>query len=150
MADDEIEITEQEQALEPISSGYSDDEVSHLYELGRFMLENGELRRAESVFLGLNKAAPDFASAWLGMSYVHIHDKNWDEAIHCARQALRIQPDSNVAMLYLVACLLTTGDFNSAGTYLGEVGERIEVGQVKNSAVIRFYRAQLARFQMMV
>ena len=147
MAEDNLQNANDQKALEPVSSGYSKDEISHLYELGRFTLENGELRRAESVFLGLNHVAPDFAPAWLGMAYIHIHDKNWDEAIHCSRQALRIQPDSNEAMLYLVACLLTTGDYNSAGTYLGEVGERIEIGQVSNSAVIRFFRAQLARFQ---
>lgn len=130
-----------------VRRGYAEEEISSIYELGRLCLENGSLRQAETILLGLTEVAPDYAPAWLGMSYIHIQNRNFDGAIFAARQALRIDPNFTEAMLYLVACLLTTGDFNAAGTYLGEVSDKIEGGLVDDSNVIRFFRAQLARYQ---
>lgn len=132
---------------EVLKRGYSDEEVQHLYELGRLCLENGDLRRAEAILTGLTHIAPEFAPAWLGVSYIHIQNKNQDGALQAAHQALRVEPESVEAMLFLISCLLTHGDFNSAGTYLGEVGERVESGGVGNPNVVRFYRGQLARYQ---
>ncbi len=130
-----------------VRRGYSDDELSHIYELGRFSLENGDTRRAETIMVGLNEVAPEFAPAWLGMCCIHTFNKNYDGALHAARQALRADSESVEAMLYLVCCLLSTNDFNSAGSYLGEVGERIEAGAVDNPNILRFYKAQLARYE---
>jgi tetratricopeptide (TPR) repeat protein len=127
--------------------GYSEDEVAHIYELGRFHLENGDTRRAEAIMTGLNEVAPNFAPAWLGTSYLNILNRSYDTALAAARSALRINPEMPEALLYLVACLLTTGDVQSAGTYLGEIGERIESGAIDRPDLIRFYRGQLARFQ---
>ncbi|MFM1846723.1 MAG: Tetratricopeptide repeat [Pseudomonadota bacterium] len=132
---------------EVLRRGYSDEELGHLYELGRFFLENGDIRRAEVIITGVTEVAPEFAPAWLAMAYIHIHNKNMDGAIFAARQALRVDPHFVEAILYLATCLLTTGDLNSAGTYLGEVGEMIEGGTVEDANVVRFYKAQLARFQ---
>jgi len=132
---------------EVLKRGYSDDEILHIYELGRLCLENGDVRRAEAVLGGLTHIAPDFAPAWLGMSYIHIQSRNYDAALQAARQAHRLEADSGEAMLFMISCLLTHGDYNSAGTYLGEVGERIDSGLVDHPNVIRFYRAQLARYQ---
>jgi hypothetical protein len=50
-------------------------------------------------------------------------------------------------MLYIVALGMTIGDVATAGTYLGEVGEGIEQGKVRNQNVTRFYKMQLARYQ---
>ena len=58
-----------------------------------------------------------------------------------------MNPDFTEAMLFLATCLLTNGDYNAAGTYLGEVGEKIESGMVDSPTVIRFFKGQLARFQ---
>lgn len=132
---------------EILKRGYSDDEIAHIYELGRAYLENGQMRQAENIMAGLTEVAPEFAPGWLGMCYIHIQKKNFDSALQAARQALRMELDLSEAVLFLIACLLTTGDYNSAGTYLGEIGEKIESGAVENPDVVRFYRAQLARYQ---
>jgi len=132
---------------EVLKRGYSDEEVAHLYELGRFFLENGDLRRGENVLVGLTEVAPDFAPAWLGVSYLHIQSGDFDAAIYAARQALRVEPNFAEAILFLASCLLTSGDVNTAGTYLGEVGEMIDSGAVEDPNVVRFYRAQLGRYE---
>lgn len=132
---------------EVLKRGYSDEEIAHLYELGRFFLENGDLRRAEVLLSGITEVAPDFGPGWLGMAYIQLQSKNIDGAVFSARQALRVEPEMVEALLYLATCLLTTGDLNAAGTYLGEVGEMIDSGTVDDANVIRFYKAQLARFQ---
>ena len=127
--------------------GYSDEELTHLYELGRFSLENGDIRRAEAILIGVSEIAPSFVPAWLGLCAIHHHNQKYDAALSSARQAIKGDPDSIEAMLYLICSLLTTGDFNSAGSYLGEVGERIEAGRGDNPYLLRFYKAQLARYQ---
>jgi tetratricopeptide (TPR) repeat protein len=132
---------------EAVKGGYSDEEIAHIYELGRLYLENGCLLQAEVIMHGLNEVCPDFAAAWLATSYISIQNKDHDNAIFAAKQALRINPEFTEATLYLVACLMTTGDYNSAGTYLGEVGEKIDSGGVDNPNVTRFFKAQLARYQ---
>lgn len=132
---------------EVVKRGYSDEEVAHLYELARFSLENGHTRRAESITVGLVEVAPEFGPAWLALSFIHIQNASYDAAISAAKQALKIDPQSLAGMLFLVTCYLNTGDFNSAGTLLGEVGERIDSGAAGDPSVVRFYRAQLARFQ---
>jgi len=137
---------EEKRPSEVLKRGYSDHEIAHIYELGRLFLENGDLRKAEAVLHGITEIAPEFASGWLGMAYVHIQNKSNDEAVYAARQALRIDPDFTEAMLFLISCLLTAGDYNSAGTYLGEVGEKIESGAVDHPNIIRFYGAQMARY----
>lgn len=130
-----------------IKRAYSDDEIAHIYELGRLFLENGSVKQAETIMTGLTEVVPDFAPAWLGLCYIHIQDKNNDAAIYAARQACRVDPELTEAMLFLSSCLLTSGDYNSAGTYLGEVGDKIDSGAVDNPNIIRFFKAQLARYQ---
>lgn len=135
------------QPSEVLKRGYSDEEISAIYELGRLSLENGDLRRAEAIMSGLTEVAPDFACAWLGMAYLHIQNQDFEAALTATRQALRVDPNFVEATLFLVTCLLTTGDVNSAGTYLGELGEMIESGAIEDPLMIRFYRTQLARYQ---
>jgi len=142
-----MDLPQRRSPSEILKRGYTDEELGHLYELGRFFLESGDLRRAEVVLTGVTEVAPEFAPAWLGVAYINIQNKNMDGAIFSARQALRVEPGLVEAILYLATCLLTTGDLNAAGTYLGEVGEMIESGGVDDANVIRFYKAQLARFQ---
>jgi len=132
---------------EVLKRGYSDDELAHIYALGRFCLENGDLRRAEGIMFGINEVAPDFAPAWLGACVIHILNKNQEGALTAARQALRADSGSVEAMLFLICCLLGARDFNAAGSYLGEVGELIDAGSVDNPHLLRFYRAQFARYQ---
>lgn len=132
---------------ELLKRGYSDEELAHIYELGRFSLENGDLHRGEAIVSGLCEIAPDYAPAWLGLAYVHIQNKNFDSAVHCARSALRADPELVEAALYLISCLLSMGDFAAAGTYLGEIREKIDSGRVLGQDLVRLYKMQLARYQ---
>lgn len=132
---------------ELIKRGYSEDEIATIYELGRLHLETGNLKRAEFIFHGLTEILPEFAPGWLGMCYVHIHARDYDLAIYCANQSLRAAPHMTEPLLFLIACLLTTGDYNSAGTYLGEVGDKIQTGLEDRPSIVRFFRAQMARYQ---
>jgi predicted Zn-dependent protease len=130
-----------------LKRGYSAEEIKNLYELARQFLHIGQIRKAETLFSGITEIAPDFVYAWLGLSYVHICNKQLNEAIFSARQVLRIEPANIEALLYLSACLLTTGDHGAAGTYLGELKERIEQGSITKPEHIRFFKAQLVRYQ---
>lgn len=134
-------------ASEVLKRGYSDDELAHIYALARFCLENGDMRRAEAILAGINEVAPDFAPGWLAMCALCTLNKNNEQALLCARHALRADTDSVEAMLFLICCLLSNRDFNAAGSYLGEVGERIEAGIVDGPNLLKFYQAQLARYQ---
>ncbi|WKZ57176.1 MAG: hypothetical protein QY326_00510 [Bdellovibrionota bacterium] len=132
---------------EVLRRGYSDEEIAHIYELGLFFFENGDIRRGEIIMTGITEVAPDFQPAWLGLSYVQLQAGNYEAATRSAQHALKVDPVSVPAMLLLVACALTTGDATAAGTYLGEIGERIDSGEVSDPDILRFYRGQLARYQ---
>lgn len=132
---------------EVLRRGYSDDELSHVYELGRFFLENGDLWRGEIIMRGICEIAPDFAPGWLGMCYVHFCGKSLDNAVNAARKALLADPGFSEASLALAAALMSSGDYNTAGTLLGEIGEKIDEGLVDDPKVIRFFKGQLARYQ---
>ena len=130
-----------------VRRNYTDEEVLDIYALGKLWLDTGQHKRAESIMSGLNEVAPDFAPAWLGTSYLKLTNGDYDDALRAAKSALRINPDSAEAMLYVVALSLTLGDASTAGTYLGEVGESIEQEKVSNQHVARFFKMQLARYQ---
>jgi len=130
-----------------LKRGYSDEEIQHIYELGRFHLENGNVSRAEPIMLGLTGVAPEFVPAWLALSYIYLIQGNDDSALNAARHAQRLDVNSVEALLFLVTALLGGGDYNTAGAYLGEVQEKIEAGANDNPNVVRYYRAQLARYE---
>ena len=132
---------------EVLRKGYSSEEIAHIYELGRLFLENGYLRKGEIVMRGLTAVAPAFLPAWLGLCYVYLTGQRFDAALLAARQALRSDPLSPESMLFLVIALLATGDYNTAGTYLGEVKELVDSGQIENPALSRLFYSQLQRFQ---
>ena len=126
---------------------YSRDEVVDIYELGKFWLESGQYKRAEAVMTGLNEVAPDFAPAWLGTAFLRSVASDYDGVVVAAKAALRLEQDSVEAMLFLAMAALALKDVNTAGTYLGEVGDRLEQGGVSNPNVARLYKMQLARYQ---
>lgn len=127
--------------------GYSDEEISSIYELGKFFIENGQLKQAETIFQGLIEVAPDFLPGLLGLAYVQIVTKNTESALSTCEAAMRVDGESCESMLFLVTALLAAEDYQAAGTYLGEVNDRIEGGKVDNPNVVRFFKAQMARFQ---
>ena len=126
---------------------YSQDEVADIYELGKLWLESGQHKKAEAVMAGLNEVAPDFAPAWLGTAFLRSVASDYEGVIAAATSALRINPNSVEAMLFLVLAALALKDPNMAGTYLGEIGDRIEQGGVTNPNVSRLYKMQLTRYQ---
>lgn len=130
-----------------LKRGYSDEEISHIYELARLFLENGEPQKGEAILKGIVEIAPEFVPGWLGLAYVALIKRQPDAAITRCQQALEKEESSIVAMLYLVSAYLTRGDIHSAGTYLGEVAEFIDAGDCESPTLVRFYRAQLARYQ---
>jgi Flp pilus assembly protein TadD len=127
--------------------GYSNDELQGIYELGKMFLETGQIKRAELVMTGLTEVAPSFVNGWLAKAALLTMSENLEGAILAARTALKLDSRSIEAMLILAACLFTQGDVNSAGTYLGEVGESLGERPQSNPALARFYRMQLARYQ---
>lgn len=132
---------------EVLKRGYSDDEVRHIYELGRFHLENGRLRKAAIVFSGVTMVAPGYTPAWLGMAYIEILKGDFEKGLLFSQKACKLDPASTAAMLYTIACYLNLEDYTSAGALLGECADRIEEGQVTNSNEVRFFRAQFSRYQ---
>lgn len=132
---------------EVIKRGYSDEELGHIYELGKLHFENGNLTRGAIIMRGILSVAPEFVPALLSMVYVNLQRGNKEEALKAAREAYRINQDSVIVQLFLIAALLSAGDIASAGTHLGEVGELIEQGNVEDVNVVRFYRAQVVRYR---
>lgn len=132
---------------EVLRRGYSDEEIVHIYELARLFLELGELSKADIVVTGLIEIAPEFSPARLAKGYVALHEGNFELAVDQGRQMLALAPLNPQAMLLLVSAFLGTGDFNQAGTLLGEVGETIEAGSLTEPTLVRYYRLQLARYQ---
>lgn len=130
-----------------VRKSYGDEEINHIYELARFHLENGAIKLAEPIFKGLVEVRPDFAPGWLGMSYVRLMEGDFDHGLQCAQRAHKAQPESVEALLLQVTCLLSLDDLNGAGTLLGEVGDRVDGGEISQPHILRFYRAQLARYQ---
>jgi hypothetical protein len=126
---------------------YSREEIVDIFELGRLWLETGQHRRAEAIMTGLNEVAPDFSPAWLGTAFLRSVAGDYDGALQAAKNALRNEPESVEAMLYIATLSLTVADYSTAGTYLGEVGERIEQGKIVSPHVPRFFKMQLARYQ---
>ena len=132
---------------EILKKGYSDEEVLCIFELGRLYIEIGEFVKAEEIFLGLIEIAPQYTPAWLGISYIEVSRKKYESAIKYLIQALSLNKDSIEVQIFLIVCTLSTKDFQSAGTYLGEVQEKIESFGVQDINYKNLYKSQLARFQ---
>ncbi len=132
---------------ESVRSSYSKDEVFDIYALGKMWLETGQVRKAETIMIGLNTVAPDFLPAWLGTALVHGTLGDMEASYRAAERAFKLAPESSEAMLFLIAAALTLNDSATAGTLLGEVGELIQGGKVSDPNVVRFYKMQLARYQ---
>lgn len=129
------------------SSSYSEEELDLLYSLGVFYLEAGHYRSAEMVFQGLTAIAPSFADSWLAASATFFMLGNFDQAKRHAHQAMRLNPhDVQVQLLY-VTILLSQNELSEAGTLLGEIKEQIDTRVIQNPDQIRYFRAQLARFE---
>jgi Tfp pilus assembly protein PilF len=143
----EVDLDEASKGAELVRRSYLDEEINQIYELGRLWLENGDLKGAEVIMNGLVEVAPQFAPAWLGLCLIQTQAGDIDAATKSAKRAHNIEPESVEAILFLTACLLTIGDYSRAGTFLGEIAEKVDSGAVADQNILRFYRAQLARYE---
>jgi len=132
---------------EMIRRGYTDAEMESIFALGRLFLESGSFARSAVILKGLTEVAPDFAPAWLALGYIAIINGEFEQALGYSSQVLRRNPTNPEAMLMNVICSLSTGDINSAGTYLGELKDGIDGEIINNPQLIRLYQSQLVRFQ---
>jgi hypothetical protein len=130
-----------------LKRGYSDEELRHIYELGRFFLESGKVARAEKVFAGVTAVAPDHLPSWLGLANISILKNNLEAARGYAETARRVDKTSLPAALYLVTIMFALNELTSVGSLLGEVGDYIEGKSDVDPNLYRFYKMQLARFQ---
>ena len=130
-----------------VKRGYSDNEVAAIYNLARIFLESGDIRRAQVIFKGLNIIAPNFAPAFLGTCAVCVSNADYDEALRAARKAHQLDLTLVESELFLTTCLLTAKDYNTAGTLLGGIAEKVENKEVADPQIIRFFNAQLARYR---
>jgi hypothetical protein len=135
---------------EILKRGYSDDEIGHLYALARFFLEIGSLQKSESLLKGITEIAPDHIPSKLGLAYLSLIRSQLEEVVRLTRQVLDQSPTSALAMLYLVIASLSRSDLQTAGTYLGEIGDLIAEGMVDDGQLERIYRAQMVRYTAML
>ena len=131
--------------LESVRRGYSEEEIHFIYEHIRIALMNGEIKWAKVVLDGLTELAPDYVPGWLALSYVSMFDRDFDLAISASHHAARIDAQSVEAALFLSTCYMSQGDYQTAGTNLGEAFELIE-SQGGNDGFRRLYRLLLERF----
>ncbi len=125
---------------------YSDNEMAAIFEVGRLHLAAGDLGAGETIFRGLIELTSDFVPAWLGVAYVKFLEGDFEAGLQAARQAIRIEPNSISGLLMLVNGLLCTSDLNSAGAFLGELREQLEIS-VPPVEHRRLYKFLLARYQ---
>lgn len=133
--------------IKGINKKYSDEELNAIYSLGLTFIENGELLKARNIFEGLIVVNNEFLSGFIGMIYIEIEAGNIQDAIKYCQKALELNPNSYAIMLMYVSCLLSSGEANKAGMYLGEVADAIEDKLITNYDIIRFYKSQILRYQ---
>lgn len=126
--------------------GYSATELNALYALSRVFLESGEIATAERVARGIISVEPDFIDAWLTLAYVALMREDLDEAIYSAKKVLTLKDSSLEGLLFLVIAHFQLNDFQTGGTYLGEVSDRIAVERARPE-LRRLYDAQVIRFE---
>ncbi len=128
-------------------SSYSEEELDLLYSLGVFYLEAGHYRSSEMIFQGLTVVAPGFSDSWLAAAATFFMLGNFDQARRYAHQAMRLTPHAIQVQLLYVTILLSQNELSEAGTLLGEIKEQIDTKLIQNPDQIRYFRAQLARFE---
>ena len=130
-----------------LKRGYSDEELRHIYELGRSFLESGKVARAEKIFAGITAVAPDHLPSWLGLTNIAIQKNNLEAARGYAETARRVDKASPAAALYLATVMFSLNELTTVGSLLGEVGDNLEGRLDIDPNLHRFYKMQLARFQ---
>lgn len=129
---------------ELLKRGYSEEEIVALYELGRFLIESGDLFRAEVVLKGLTVVAPDNIWPKTALSYIALMQKNFDVALTRADDALKLNPHQAEALLYKSTALLELGELSEAGMHLGELQDNENALSQQSKRLLKIL---LARFE---
>lgn len=128
------------------TGAYSTEQIQDIYALAKMFLETGHYRRAEKLISGLNCVAPEFSLGWLASALVDVSLGRIERARESALKALRVKPDLSEAMILIVVTSLSLQDYATAGTYLGELRDRIENGEVSDPGIIRLFKMQMVRY----
>ena len=129
---------------ELIKRGYAEEEVIALYEMSRFLLESGDIFRAEVILKGLVIVAPDYIWPKTALSYISLIQQNFELAKSRADDALRLS-NQQEAMLYKITALLELGELSSAGSLLGELQDEENRLSLQAKRVLKIL---LAKFDM--
>lgn len=133
--------------LQDIKKKYSNEELNSIYSLGLAFIENGDVIKARNIFEGLIIVDNTYLPGFMGMIYLEIESQNFLDASKLCQKALKINPGSYEVMLMYATCLLSLGDNNKAGTYLGEIADALQEGRIDNYDIVRYYRSQLIRYK---
>ena len=118
-----------------------------IYSLGLAFIENGDISKARSIFEGLIQVDNEYLKGFLGMIYLEIESNDMTNAMKYCQKALKINPSSYEVILMYISCLISVGEYNKAGTYLGEIADAIKDNLISDYDIIRFYKSQLIRYQ---
>ena len=129
---------------------YSSDQLSLVYNLGVFYLENHDFTAARNILNGLSILSPENAQVWHSLSLANLALEDLPGAYSTSRQALRLDPSDPHILLTVSSILMSQGDFTTAGSYLGEFSELVEQGKIREKRLIDFYKILLARFEYKV
>lgn len=133
---------------EVIRKGYSDEEIRHIYALGKLFLENGQVHKSERIMIGLTYISPNFVPAWISLCYIYYISRQFTKALESIRQAHALEPSNPNVLVLLVLSLLEEQYIREAGTFLGELRELIELGEVESPLIERLYSSQVMRFEL--
>lgn len=129
---------------------YSDRETDLIYSLAVLNLEIGSYYKSQQLLLGLVEVAPTKHDYWIALSVCQLLLNEVDQAKLAAHQALRLQPDSIRSKLLVVTVFLNLREYSEAGTYLGEIKDQVDSSGGVSKDVIKYYQAQLARFEFLL
>ncbi|NBW39734.1 hypothetical protein EBR25_01890 [bacterium] len=130
-----------------VRHGYSTTELDALYSLSRIFIESGEIATAERVARGLVSIEPTHVNAWLVIAYASLMREDYGETISAAHRALELRNSSMEALLFLVLAHFQLKDFQTGGTYLGEVSDRLAASERMRPELRQLYEAQVLRFE---
>lgn len=137
---------------EVLRRGYSNEEIENIYALGRAYIISAKFGSAEKLFKGLSILAPDYVYGHLGLAYCQLlkaggNQELLKKVLLTTKQALRIDPRNQHALIFHIIILLSISEFKSAGSYLGELGEQVESGKSLDADVQKFFNSQKLRFK---
>ena len=129
---------------------YSERETELIYSLAILNLELGSYYKSQQLLAGLVEVAPTVHDYWIALALCQLLLNETSSAKLSAHQALRLQPESIRAKLLVVTIFLNLKEYYEAGTYLGEIKDQVDAGEVNSKDVIKYYKAQLARFEFLL